>query len=172
MKMGIEQMVKGTEQVLKECVLFAGLNDSQLEKVASITVEKEYEAGSTIFTTGDSAEELFVLQEGRVAVQMTLPRSGGQNNHRITVDVVTKNEIAGWSAIIEPYKYTFTATCIQRTRALSIDGNKMRALLRDNPKIGYEVLKGLTRVLAAGLNDTRQVLISERLLASLETKGD
>lgn len=156
------------KQILKECVLFEGLNDSEVEKVAAMALEKEYEAGSTMFSTGDPAEELFVLEEGRVAVQMTLPKTSGQASRRITVDVVTKNEIAGWSAIVEPYRYTFTAICLQRTNALAINGSKLRALLRGNPQIGYEVLRGLSRVIAAGLNDTRQVLISERLLASQE----
>ena len=156
------------KQALKDCVLFSSLSDSELEQVASSAVEKQYEAGTTIFATGDSAEELFVIQEGRVAVQMTLPKSGTQASRRITVDVVTKNEIAGWSAIVEPYKYTFTAVCMQKAVALSIGGEKLRWLLRDNPKIGYEIMKGLTKVIAAGLNDTRQVLISERLLAGQE----
>ena len=152
------------KQVLRECVLFSGLSDSELHAVASLAVEKEYEAGSTIFTTGESAEELFVLQEGRVAVQMTLPQSDTQVSRRITVDVVTKSEIAGWSAILEPFRYTFTATCVQRTIALAIEGDKLRQLLRNNPRAGYEAMKGLSKVLAAALNDTRQVLISERLL--------
>ena len=156
------------KQVLKDCVLFSGLSDSELEKIADSAVEKTFEAGATIFVTGDNAEELFVIQEGRVAVQMTLPKTGGQASRRITVDVVTRNEIVGWSAIVEPYKYTFTAVCMQKTIALSISGDKLRWLLRDNPKIGYEVMKGLAKVIAAGLNDTRQVLISERLLASQE----
>ena len=148
------------KQALKDCGLFSSLSDSELEQVASSAVEKQYEAGTTIFATGDSAEELFVIQEGRVAVQMTLPKSGTQASRRITVDVVTKNEIAGWSAIVEPYKYTFTAVCMQKTVALSISGEKLRWLLRDNPKIGYEIMKGLAKVIAAGLNDTRQVLMS------------
>ncbi len=163
-----EESKMTAKQVLKECVLFSGLSDSELEKVASSAVEKQYEAGTTIFATGDNADELFVIQEGRVAVQMTLPKTGGQASRRITVDVVTKSEIVGWSAIVEPYKYTFTAVCMQKTGALSINGEKLRWLLRDNPKIGYDVMKGLARVIAAGLNDTRQVLISERLLASQE----
>ena len=152
------------KQVLKDCVLFLGLSDNELERVANLSVEKQYEAGTTIFSAGDSAEELFVVQEGRIAVQMTLPETGDLASRRITVDVVTKNEIAGWSAILEPYKYTFTAVCMQHTVVLSISGIKLRSLLRDNPKIGYEVMEGLAKVMAAGLNDTRQVLISERLL--------
>ena len=156
------------KQLLKECVLFSELNDGELETIAASASEKQYEAGTTMFSVGDNAEELFVVQEGRIAVQMTLPKSGAQASRRITVDVATKGEIAGWSALIEPYKYTFTAVCMQKTSTISINGNKLRWVLRDNPKIGYEVMKGLTKVLAAGLNDTRQVLISERLLAGQE----
>ncbi len=153
----------GAKQVLRECEIFSTLSEAELEKVASSGLEKEYEAGTTIFQEGDGAEELLVLQEGKVALQMTLPRAQAQMSRRITVDVVTKNEVVGWSAIVEPYVYTLTAVCLQKVKALSISGNKLRWLLRDNPKIGYEVLKELIKVVASRLDDTRQVLVSERL---------
>ncbi len=157
-----------TKQILRQCQIFSTLSDAELEKIASSTLEKQYEAGATIFQEGDSAEELLVLQEGKVAVQMTLPKTQAQINKRITVDVVTRNEVVGWSAIVEPYMYTFTAVCLQKVRALSISGTKLRWLLRDNPKIGYEVLKGLIKVVASRLDDTRHVLVSERLLTGLK----
>jgi len=158
-------------QLLRDCVLFAELDDADLEKIAEFADEKEFEAGSNMFSTGGNADHLFLIKEGRVAVQMMLPGGAGQSGRRITVDVATRGEIAGWSALIEPYKYTFTAVCMQRTVALAIDGNKLKLALRDNPEAGYEVMKGLTKVLAAGLNDTRQVLISERLLAGFNNSA-
>lgn len=156
------------KQVLKECEVFSTLSDAELEKVSGSILEKEYEAGTTIFQEGDNAEELLILQEGKVAVQMTLPKAQLEMSRRITVDVVTRNEVVGWSAIVEPYMYTFTAVCLQKVRALSISGTKLRWLLRDNPEIGYEVLKGLIKVVASRLDDTRHVLISERLLTGLK----
>ncbi len=156
------------KQVLKECEVFSTLSDAELEKVSGSILEKEYEAGTTIFQEGDNAEELLVLQEGKVAVQMTLPKAQLEMSRRITVDVVTRNEVVGWSAIVEPYMYTFTAVCLQKVRALSISGTKLRWLLRDNPEIGYEVLKGLIKVVASRLDDTRHVLVSERLLTGLK----
>lgn len=156
------------KQVLRECDVFSTLSDAELEKVSGSILEKEYEAGTTIFQEGDNAEELLVLQEGKVAVQMTLPKAQLEMSRRITVDVVTRNEVVGWSAIVEPYMYTFTAVCLQKVRALSISGTKLRWLLRDNPEIGYEVLKGLIKVVASRLDDTRHVLVSERLLTGLK----
>ncbi len=152
------------KQVLRECQVFSTLSDAELEKVASSVLEKQYEVGTTLFEEGDSAEELLVLQEGKVALQITMPRTRVPMSRRITVDVVTRNEVVGWSALVEPYVYTLTGLCLQKVTALSISGNKLRWLLRDNHKIGYEVLNGLIRVVASRLDDTRQVLVSERLL--------
>ncbi len=148
---------------LRDCELFSALSDNELEKVAASVVAKEYEAGTTIFQGGDSADELLVLQEGKVALQMTLPKTQMQMSRRITADIVTRNEVIGWSAIVEPHIYTLTAVCLQNVKALSISGNKLRWLLQDNPEIGYEVLKGLIKVVASRLDDTRQLLVSERL---------
>lgn len=152
------------EQVLKECRLFSTLSGAALEKIASLAVEKDYDAGTTIFREGDSADYLLVLEEGRVALQIALPEAPGGMVRRGTVDVVTKNEVVGWSAIVEPYIYTLTAVCLQKTRVLSISGVKLRGLIRDNQVVGYGILKELVKVVASRLDDTRQVLISERSL--------
>ena len=148
---------------LRDCEIFSGLGDTELEEVAASVLEKEYAAGTTIFREGDSADDLLVLQEGKIAMQMTLLREQGQDR-KVSVDIVSKNEVIGWSAIVEPYTYTLTAVCLQKVKILSISRDKIRWLLEDNPRIGYEVLKGLIKVVASRLHDTRQVLISERSL--------
>ena len=152
------------KQVLRESLVFSTLSDAELEKVLSLVLEKQYEAGTTLFQEGDSAAELLILQEGKVTLQMTIPKGQAQGSRRITVDVVPRNEVVGWSAIVEPYVYTLTAVCLQNVKALSISGIRLRNLLQDNPKIGFEILGGFIKVVASRLHDTRRVLVSERLL--------
>ncbi|MDO8687296.1 MAG: cyclic nucleotide-binding domain-containing protein [Dehalococcoidales bacterium] len=156
------------KQALRQCNVFSSLDDTALEQIASLAVEKQYEAGTTIFNEGDNADELLVLQEGEAVLQITVRDVVKQVNKRITVDITNRNSIVGWSAIVEPYSYTLTAVCLQKTRVLSIDGIKLRELLLDNKLVGYEILKELVKVVASRLNDTRQVLINER---SLTTKS-
>lgn len=152
------------KQSLSKCDIFSRLSSSELEKIASTTVEVQYEAGSTLFEEGDAATELFILQEGKVALQMTLLKEQAQMSRRITVDVSSSNEIVGWSAIVEPYIYTLSAVCLQKISALSISSVALRQLLEDDPKIGFAFVSGLLKVVASRLHDTRQVLISERVL--------
>ncbi len=151
------------KQVLKACEVFSALNHDELGKVASLVLEKQYDAGTVLFREGDSADELLVLKEGKVAVQITLPEALEQMGRKITVDVVNRNEIVGWSALVEPYIYTLTGVCLQAVEVLSISGNEFRRLIRDDRSIDYKVLKQLIKVVASRLDNARQVLISERL---------
>ncbi len=152
------------KQALRQCNVFSSLDDTALEQIAGLAVEKQYEAGTTIFNEGDNADELIVLQEGEAVLQITIRDVLKQVNKRITVDITNPNGIVGWSALVEPYIYTLTAVCLQKTKVLSIDGVKLRGLLQDDKLVGYEILKELVKVVASRLNDTRQVLISERSL--------
>jgi CRP/FNR family cyclic AMP-dependent transcriptional regulator len=151
------------ESILKLCSVFSTLSNEELDKVASLVKEKEYEAGSVIFHEEDVADELLVVVEGRIALQLTSRSKDGQPSRRITVDIVDKHEMAGWSALVEPYKYTMTAVCLQKVKACVIKSVKLRGLIQDDCKIKAEILSGLVKVIALRLSDTRQLLISERL---------
>ncbi|MEE8353341.1 MAG: cyclic nucleotide-binding domain-containing protein [Dehalococcoidales bacterium] len=151
------------KQALQRCQVFSTLDDVALDAVAASLIEKELDAGAIIFREGDPAVELLILQEGKVALQMAASPAEALPSRRITVDVIGANEIVGWSAVVEPFRYTLSGVCLQDTRALSISSNKLRWLMDDNRAIGFEILTGLSRVIATRLSDTRQVLVSERL---------
>lgn len=149
--------------VLRKCKVFSGLSDAELEKIVPWVKQKEYEAGSTIFQEGDKAEELFVLEEGRIAIQMSLPLEQGKFSNKVTVDVLSSGEIFGWSAKVEAHSYCLAATCLQNVKALSINGNKLNNIMRDHPGIGIEVLGKIVQIMASRLEETRALLISERI---------
>ena len=152
------------EQALRECQVFQRLTDDQLQKVAPLCSHEVYKAGITIFRAGNIAERLFVLVDGKVALQMELPVQESQLRKRVTVDVVNRNELFGWSGLVEPYIYTLSAICLQEAGVLAIDAPRLSALLRDDCGIAHEVLYGITNVVASRLHDTMQMLVAERSL--------
>jgi len=48
----------------------------------------------------------------------------------------------------------------------------MRALMEEDCEMGFEIMKGLTRLLASRLNHTRVLLIGERALAHLTSNTE
>jgi len=152
------------KEALRKCQLFSALNDVELEEITALVTERQYDPGAVIFQQGDPAEALVVLQQGRIALQMGVPEAQQGVFKRMTIDIVTNDEVAGWSALVEPHVYTLTAVCLQSTKVLCIDGPRLKALLDRNPRIGHEVVKRLIQVVAVRLADTRQALLSERTL--------
>ena len=148
--------------VLKECVVFQTLTEAELDRIADMCAPQDYAAGATVFSEGAPSDKIYVLQSGKVALQMQLPAGGPQPGRRISVDIVSKNEVFGWSALVMPRRYTLMAVCLEPTRLLAIDGVRLRALMQEDSHIGYELLNGLIGVVASRLEETRHVLISER----------
>ena len=103
-------------KTLKDCPVFATLSSAELEKVAGMAVAKQYNAGVTIFKGQSRPEELIVLEDGRVALQIDMPMTPPQPPKKVTVDIVGKNEMLGWSTFVEPDAYILTAVCLNNTK--------------------------------------------------------
>ena len=149
-------------KTLKQCPVFASLSNAELEKVAALTLPRQYEAGATIFKGIRQYEELLLIEEGRVALQIDIMLTSPQTTKRVTVDMVDGNELLGWSAFIEPDVYILTAVCLKNTKALAINSANFRALMQEDCHIGYEFLNGLIKVVNSRLHETIRVLVSER----------
>ena len=148
---------------LKECVVFQSLTEADLGRMEDMCALQDYAAGTTVFSEGASSDRMYILQSGKVALQMQLPAAGPQPGRRISVDFVSKNEVFGWSALVMPRRYTLTAVCLEPTKVLGIDGTRLRALLEEDNRIASQVFRRLTDMVASRLEETRRVLVSERL---------
>ncbi len=150
-------------EILRECPIFESLTDAQLGTIVSMSKPREFEPGAAIFSEANKAEELYILEKGKVALQMQLSVQQPQFSRRITVDIINRGEPFGWSAVVDPHRYTLTAICLEPSKVLAIDGLRLKTLLHTDHQMGYEVLSRLIGVVASRLDETRQVLISERL---------
>ncbi|MBI2853425.1 MAG: cyclic nucleotide-binding domain-containing protein [Chloroflexi bacterium] len=154
------------KQVLRLSVVFEELKEAQVDKIMCLCQAEEYEAGGTIFSEKSPAKNLYVLEKGKVALQMHRLVEPGQLGGRVTVDIVAPSEVFGWSAVVEAHPYTLTAVCLEPTEVLAIDGARLRALMAEDHDIGYLMFRRLIRVVACRLDEARQLLVSERMQAS------
>jgi CRP-like cAMP-binding protein len=159
------QMISGSQ--LKEFEFFKGFDDAELELIATVAKEETYDAGSLMYQNGDAARAIFLVLEGKIILVM----DGSLGSHRpplqVTVDVVTKGESSGWSTVVEPYIYTLSARCIDRTRVIAIDGAGLRKLMEDDCLLGMRIMRATAKVIANRLNHTRIILVGERGLSVL-----
>lgn len=154
--------------VLQANYLFKEIGTAQIQKIASISQEKTYQAGQTIFREGDQAKELYILQEGKVLLEMRIaPYPERSPSPSAVIDVVTEGELFGWSALVPPHIFTLSANTADKCQVVTLDGTKIIEMMDADPAMGYEIVKRLSKIIAVRLKRSREMLISERGLALL-----
>lgn len=71
------------------------------------------------------------------------------------VEVITKSEIFGWSALVESYVYTLSARCMTSCTVLAMKGIMLRKIMADDAGLGFELMKHLARLISRRLTYTR-----------------
>jgi signal transduction histidine kinase len=133
---------------------FAGLPAADLAALAGMAEERTFEPGSAIFCEGQAADHLYLVIEGKVALEKEIGLGRRGEPRRATVDVVGCGAVFGWSALVEPHELTASAVCVERTLALSFPHGAVEAFLKQHPATGYELMRRLAGVAALRLRDT------------------
>lgn len=157
---------------LKEADIFRNLNEAQLKKLASIAARDEYPAGTVLFRKGDAASKFYIVDQGRVLLQTEVDIGPGRPPLLLDMATVAAGHSVGWSVFVEPCKYTTNCRCTENTGMLSFNAEKLKGLLDQDPGLGYEVLKGIIMILASRLNNARELLLDEQVLARLRARGE
>ncbi|MFQ5886967.1 MAG: ATP-binding protein, partial [Anaerolineae bacterium] len=114
--------------------------------------------GVTIFEEGDAADYLYIVEDGKVVLEMELELRPYASPKQTTIEVATEGEAFGWSALVEPHIRTLSAKCVERAKVIVIKGSDLLDLFESEPHIGYRMTEMVTRIVASRLKDTRQKL--------------
>jgi len=137
-------------EMLRRYPYFAGISDESLKAVAMIADEKQVPAQAHLFSEGDPADAMNLIVKGEVNIQYIL----GTGDRRI-VDTLVDGDILGWSALVEPYKYTALGTATKPTQMIAINAKKLRDLCNKDPQLGYRLTTQIAKLLAHRLEGAR-----------------
>ena len=132
-------------EMLKQAEAFHLLTDETLSTIETFCSLRQFQQGDRLFKERDAAAHLGVVVEGVVDLRFDLP--GRETSAESTISSVSKNNIIGWSSLIQPYQYKLSAYCDSAPcQVLMVDRQKLLAYLKDNPKTGYQVFSAMLRL--------------------------
>ncbi len=153
--------------LLKEFIFCKEFTDDQLNKLAELASEESFLAGTQMYQNGDPARSLFLIKEGKIVLFIDNYMGPHKPPMQVTVDMITKGESMGWSAVVEPYIYTLGALCIDDTKVISFDSFGLRKLMEEDNNLGYKIMQVIAKVISTRLTHTRIILVGERGLSVL-----
>ncbi len=146
------------ESMLAECPLFQELEPKHLHMLAREAVEDRFEAQGYLFSEGDKANKWYVIRKGKVALETGVPPYGP-----ITVETLEEGNVLGWSWLLPPYHWQFSAWAIELTQVIVLDGMYLRETCEDDHDFGYAVTKCVVQGIVQRLEALRQRLLYSHL---------
>ena len=142
-------------EALQAIPWFQAMTKDHFNKIVSVAHFIEFESGQVIFHEGDREDYLYVVLEGRVAIEISLPGRG--RTRILTADAM---DVVGWSSVTPVVRQrTAGARAVLPSRLVDFDAEKLRALCEEDHDFGYYVMRRLANVAASRLMITRLQLL-------------
>lgn len=125
-------------EVLKQSLIFSGLNQTELNELAGLTIEYSFAAGNFIFWEGDAPQRFYLVREGRVRI---LKQSS--SGKEFTIAFFGPGEMFGGVAAFEDKPYPASAQAVTKTRVLGIRREEFLAFLTNRPAVALKIINVL-----------------------------
>ena len=138
--------------------IFIDLGNSDLLAIAEFSNEKNYREAEAVLLEGEPAGTMFVVERGKLALEKKIQIGRHSTPRNATIGYVGPGKIAGFSVLTTPHVYSTSAVCIEPTRAIEIEGDKLREFLYKNPEAGFRVMNRIAALVGGRYRDATNTL--------------
>jgi CRP-like cAMP-binding protein len=117
-----------------------GMSEKRWDQLERRGITRRFIKGGIIYAPEEAAAELFVLREGRVALNLL---SG--DGRTLTVRVVKPGEVFGHAALLSDGAYDTFAQALRPTTVAAIRRNELEELMIDRPALALGLMEDLGR---------------------------
>ena len=154
-KVGIMDQERKLINAMQSIPLFQQMSQEHFDKIVEITSLVEVEAKQELFREGDPEEFLYIVIQGRVAIEMSVPSRG-----RTRIYTAEPMDEVGWSSVTPLVRWrTAGARAVLPSCLIKIDAVRLRQMCDEDFSLGYLVMRRMVNVVASRLLTTRLQLL-------------
>jgi CRP/FNR family cyclic AMP-dependent transcriptional regulator len=139
-------------QFLKTVPFFDRLSNRQLKGVSDIMFERTYEADESIFEEGQPGAALFLILDGKVAVEIY------RDTSTTRLAVLESGAFFGEMALLDDTPRSATARALERTKALALYRNDLNDLVHRDAKTACQIYRSLAGMIGDRLRLTNELV--------------
>jgi len=142
-------------QFLKTVPFFNELSHRQLKTVSDTVFERNYETNELIFEEGQPGAALFLILDGKVAVEMC------RENHMTTLAILERGAFFGEMALLNEAPRSANARSLERTYTLALYRNDLSRLIQRDPQTACQIYRALASIIGDRLRSTNELMDTE-----------
>jgi CRP-like cAMP-binding protein len=132
-----------------------GLTHDHLALLTDCALPAQFKAGQIIFREGEKAKLFYLIEKGKVVLE-----SKGEFGEPAAIDTVGAGDLLGWSWMMPPYKWHFTARAVEPTEVIYFAGTILRDYCERDHSLGFELHKRLSAVMMKRLQGARRKMLA------------
>ncbi len=132
---------------LRACELFREVSAETVSRLDEVSRREEHSAGTALYDIGDPADDLYILESGRVEFEI-----GRDDRTRMAGFMLRKGEMFGWAALLQDHPRRIArATCIEPSTLLRLRGETVLSMLSQQTADGFIVMRQLSTLITRHL---------------------
>ncbi len=139
-------------EIVRATPLFGAMRHDAAQSLAGDRDARTYEKGTLLFQQGEPARAFFAVLDGWVKL-FRLTADGGE----AVVGVFRRGETFAEAAIFLGGRYPVSAETVTKARLVSIDGEKLRQRIREQPDLALSMLASASHHLKALVEHIEQI---------------
>ncbi len=150
-------MTPNTLKLLRDTAIFEQLSDVQLHRIEQRLITLQFEPGDLVFREGAPGRYICFVIAGELEV---LKDTGEGEN--VPIATLGAGHSVGEMSIIDGLTCSATVICRRPARVLALTREDFDLLVDEEPRLGTEIFRGISRLLSMSLRRTSADLAAAR----------
>jgi CRP/FNR family cyclic AMP-dependent transcriptional regulator len=138
------------QSLLRDHLFVRGLSEKQLASLAAVATAVCFEENQIILADREQSSAFYFVVSGSVAIELRAAR------YAVCVQALGPGQVFGWSSLLDQQDTLFQVRAREQTEALRIPGDALKALCRQDPHLGTELLQRTLQVVASRVRATEE----------------
>ena len=151
---------------LRSMHAFQNLDALHLHKLASIARATKFEEGEIIYRPGDVGQAIYLIQTGKIAVEMELVDYGS-----VRLFTLGPGQLFGWSSLFPTRRKHARARVLQPAQIIVINASQLRHLFRQDHEFERDIMNCMTEAVVDRVRGARLEL-AKTMAAEPEQTND
>jgi CRP/FNR family transcriptional regulator, cyclic AMP receptor protein len=139
---------------LKEYSLVKGMPDEHVEFLSGCTKNVRIDAGKFLFREGKAAEQLYLVRQGKLAIEV---HDGSRGT--IVIETIGADDALGFAALNPPFRWGADARAVEPTLVFAVDATCLRKKLDADDQFGHFFTRRLMNEIHERLERVRLQLL-------------
>jgi CRP-like cAMP-binding protein len=117
--------------------------------VLALGTRSRLAAEQVLFDLGDAADNLYVVERGRIALTLPMQLRGSQQD--VLIEEAGAGQTLGWSALVPPHRFTLKAAALVDSELIALPRQTLATYFEAHPQVGYTVARSVSAVVGQRL---------------------